>query len=84
MSKRPATFTADDSAALETIPTQSSARRLDAAIEHLKIMWRDAEGPQVGGRRFYGKIIMEVPFEDGQPQDILASKMARDRVGCRL
>lgn len=57
-----------------------SARKLDAAHHHLDKMWADAEGEQIDGRRFYGKITLEVPFQNGEPQRILASKAADDKV----
>ena len=54
--------------------------RREAAHKWLDLMCDDAESPQVGGRPFYGKVILTIPYENGQPQDITTSKEARDRV----
>jgi hypothetical protein len=43
-------------------------------------MWAEAEGEQIDGRRFYGHIILDIPFQDGVAQEIKASKLATDRV----
>lgn len=67
----------------ETIPvgrSQANAKRLAAAHEHLNRMFADAEGEQIEGRRFYGAIILRIPFQNGSAQDICASKVAKDRV----
>ena len=54
--------------------------RLETAIEHLREMWADAIGPQIGGRRFFGEIRIRVPFMDGRAQDLFGEKEWRDRV----
>jgi hypothetical protein len=54
--------------------------RLETAIEHLRDMWADAIGPQIGGRRFFGEIRIRVPFMDGRAQDLFGEKEWRDRV----
>lgn len=58
----------------------ANAARLKAAHEHLDRMFADAEGEQIAGRKFWGKIKLVIPFQDGSAQDIQASKKATDRV----
>lgn len=60
--------------------TQPNARRLAAAHAHLDRMFADAEGEQIEGRKFWGKIKLAIPFQDGSAQEIQASKEATDRV----
>jgi hypothetical protein len=62
----------------QRLPT--NARRLAAAHKHLDKMFADAESEQIDGRSFYGRIILEIPFEAGTAQSILASRRAEDRV----
>jgi len=59
--------------------SQSNQRRLDTAIKHLVKMFEDAEAEQIDERRFWGRIVLEIPFENGSAQHILASKYAQDR-----
>ena len=66
----------------DTIPSVAPPRdiRLETAIEHLRQMWADAIGPQIGGRRFFGEIRIRIPFMDGRAQDLFGEKEWRDRV----
>jgi len=59
--------------------SQANQRRLDTAIKHLVKMFEDAEAEQIDERRFWGRIVLEIPFENGVAQHILASKLAQDR-----
>ena len=61
-------------------PSRPPDIRLETAIEHLREMWADAIGPQIGGRRFFGEIRIRVPFMDGRAQDLFGEKEWRDRV----
>jgi len=59
--------------------SEANATRLKAAHQHLDRMFADAEDEQIDGRRFWGRIVLEIPFEGGSAQQILASKLAVDR-----
>jgi len=61
------------------VRSQANQRRLDTAIKHLVKMFEDAEAEQIDERRFWGRIVLEIPFENGSAQHILASKYAQDR-----
>ena len=58
---------------------QSNRRRLETARAHLDAMFADAESPQIGGRKFWGAIRMEITFRDGEAGDVLVSIEQRDR-----
>ena len=64
---------------MATPRTSANARRIAAAHAHLDRMFEDAEAEQICGRRFWGSIVLEIPFQEGEAGDILASKSARDR-----
>lgn len=53
---------------------------LNAVIEHLRDKFRIAAGPQVGGRKFYGRVTIETVWQDGECQEILPEVSERDRV----
>jgi hypothetical protein len=58
---------------------QSNRRRLEAARAHLDALFAQAELPQIGGRKFWGAIRMEIAFRDGEAGDVLVSIEQRDR-----
>ena len=66
----------------DTIPLESmsNAKRRGAAHEHLDKMFTQAESAQIGGRRFFGKIRLTIPFVDGNAQDIQDYYKSTDRV----
>lgn len=59
--------------------TQTNARRLEAAHKHLDRMFAQAVDEQIDGRRFYGRIRVTIPFQDGVAQDIQPAYDGTDR-----
>lgn len=60
--------------------SRNNSEKLAAAIEHLKAEFYRAAGLQIGGRKFYGRTIIEVVWENSEAQEIRPEISARDRV----
>jgi hypothetical protein len=58
---------------------QVNAHLRRAAHQQLDRRFDEAIAEEIEGRRFYGRIILEIPFENGTAKEVLASKMARSR-----
>ena len=57
----------------------TAQKSLDDAIAELRMMCLEAEQPQSRGRKFFGRISIEIPWDDGRPAEVLASRIARIR-----
>jgi hypothetical protein len=61
----------------------NNQKKLDAAIAHLKKLFADAAGPQIGERPFYGRVAVEAHWQKGECLELRTNTACGDRVDLR-
>ena len=54
--------------------------KLEAAIQYIRKLFHDAAGPQVGGRKFFGRVTMATVWQKGECVEIQPCIEGKDRV----
>ena len=60
--------------------SRSNEEKLDAAIQYIRKLFHDAAGPQVGGRKFFGRVTMATVWQKGECVEIQPCIEGKDRV----